>query len=243
MNARLAASSAPRSVGYAPTRWPATVRSPSRPASCARTSATGARNNATRTIWITVKAAPRRAAVVRRHAARWPPNECTFKGSRSTSSREYIELGSPYPFHNLPGRHTGRASRQISTSSVSGSREDFHSNDRSSQTRGLHFPRNIRAAILNCQTDRRRLPAQLNLYSRIRGCVPYRIGQQVGDCALKKNPVGLHVRIALYFDTEATLGGDHVDEVNYRVTQTTSPPLRVQCAPERACRQSTATAS
>ena len=131
MNARLAASSARRSAGCVPMRWPAIVRLPSRPASYAQTSATGARNNATRTIWITVNTAPKRAAVVQRLAARWPPNHCTFKGSRSTSSRKCIELGSPYPFHNLPDRHTGRASRQISTSSARGSR------DRRRKKRGL----------------------------------------------------------------------------------------------------------
>ena len=120
MNARLAASSARRSAGCVPMRWPAIVRSPSRPASYARTSAIGVRNNATRTIWITVNAAPRRVAVVRRLAARWPPNQCKFKGSRSTSSRKCIELGSPYPFHNLPDLHTGRASPQISASSNDG---------------------------------------------------------------------------------------------------------------------------
>ena len=120
MNARLAASSARRSAGCVPMRWPAIVRSPSRPASYARTSAIGVRNNATRTIWITVKAVPRRAAVVQKLAARWPPKQCTFKGSGSTSSRKYIERGSPYPFHHLPDRHTGRASRQISARSNGG---------------------------------------------------------------------------------------------------------------------------
>ena len=122
MNARLAASSARRSAGYVPMRWPATVRSPSRPASYARTSATGARNNAARMTWITVNAAPRRAAVVRRLAARWPPNRCQSKAPRSTSARICIEPGSLYALYHWPGRHSCRASRQVSASSARGSR-------------------------------------------------------------------------------------------------------------------------
>ena len=93
MNARLAASSAPRSAGCVPMRWPEIVRSPSRPASYARTSATGVLNNATRTIWITVNAAPRRVAVVPMLAARWQANKSKLKGRGLTISRIYAEPG------------------------------------------------------------------------------------------------------------------------------------------------------
>ena len=122
MNARLAASSARRSAGYVPMRWPATVRSPSRLASCARTSATGAQNNAPSTTWTIASAVPRRAAVVRRLAAKWPPNRRQSRGPRSTSARIGIEPGSLYALYHWPGRHSCRASRQVSASSARGSR-------------------------------------------------------------------------------------------------------------------------
>lgn len=71
MTVRPAASSAPRSVAYAPTRSRAIVPLPSSSAPCVRTSATGVRNNAARMIWITASAAPNRAVDAPKLAARW----------------------------------------------------------------------------------------------------------------------------------------------------------------------------
>ena len=59
------------SAACAPMQSPATARSPSSFASYARTFATGVQRNATRMLWITASAAPRRAGVAPRLAEKW----------------------------------------------------------------------------------------------------------------------------------------------------------------------------
>lgn len=75
MTVRPVASSAPRSVAYAPMQSPAIVPLSSNSASCVQTSATGVRNNAARMTWITVNAAPSRAAVAPMLAVQWLANQ------------------------------------------------------------------------------------------------------------------------------------------------------------------------
>ena len=76
MRVQPVALNARRSVGCALMQLPAIARSPSKPAYFARTSATGVQFSATRTTWITVSAAPKRAVVAPRLAARWPFDLC-----------------------------------------------------------------------------------------------------------------------------------------------------------------------
>ena len=71
MLVQLVALSARRFAVCAPMQSPATVRSLSRFASCARTFATGVQNNAASRIWNTARVALNRAVVAPRHAARW----------------------------------------------------------------------------------------------------------------------------------------------------------------------------
>jgi len=72
MLARRVVLSAQRYAGFAPTRSRAAAPSPNRSASSARKFATGAPSNAKPMTWITVSAAPKPAAFVLRHAAKWP---------------------------------------------------------------------------------------------------------------------------------------------------------------------------
>ena len=85
MTARPAALSAQRSAGYAPIQWRATVRSPSRYANCAQTSATGVKNNATRMTWTIASAAQNLAVVALKLAEQWLPDQKVS----STQSLEY----------------------------------------------------------------------------------------------------------------------------------------------------------
>lgn len=83
MTVRPVASSVPRSVAYAPMQSHAIVCSSSKSASCVRTSATGVRNNAARMIWITVNAAPSRAAVAPMLAVQWLADQKPMEASHA----------------------------------------------------------------------------------------------------------------------------------------------------------------